>query len=151
MVSQNAVLRKSDKNLALWQPSLRHFQWKICLCSSEMCMHQQAAWNGKLLAAFLVSCCPSIPKEQGCFYLKRFFSSALSSSEKKKNAEVTYLFSQEGKITFKTFRMRAAPTTPTTMTSIKLKKMGKDRNQNLQSHFLKSSTHWHITYNQAGR
>jgi len=71
--------------------------------------------------------------------------------EKRKKAQVTYLGSQEGKITFKTFRMSAAPITPTTTTSITLKKMGKDLNQNLHSHFLKSSTHWHITYNQTGR
>lgn len=37
------------------------------------------------------------------------------------------------------------------MTSIKLKKTGKDRNQNLHNPFLKSSTHWHITYNQTGK
>lgn len=113
-------------------------------------MCQKVTWNGKLLAAFSLNRCHHLPTEQGCF-LKDFLVNILPSSQKKKIAKITYLFSHEGKITFKTLRIRAAPTTPTTMTCIKLKKMGKDRNQNLHNPFLKSSTHWHITYNQRGK
>lgn len=41
--------------------------------------------------------------------------------------------------------MKYAPATPTATTPIKLKNTGRDLSQNLQSCFLKSSTHWHIT------
>lgn len=108
------------------------------------CLGQNVTCNRKLPAAFSLNCYHYLPTEWG-YFLKDFFIQCFAvirgGQKKRKTAKITHLFSQEGKITFKTLRIRAAPTTPTTMTSIKLKKMGKDRNQNLHNPFLKSSTH----------
>lgn len=151
MVSHNIVLRRLDENLAVWQPSWRYFQWKIFPYSSEMPVCRQGTWNGKLPAAFSLNCWHLLQAERGCCFKDFYFLVSVLPSSEKQTPKMTYLFSQEGRITFRTLRIRAAPATPTTMTSIKLKKMGKDRNQNLHNTVLKSSTHWHITYNQIGK
>lgn len=149
IVSHNVVLRRLGKNLAVRQLSWRYFQRNTFPCFSEMPMCQKCTWNGKLPPAFSLNCCCHFPTEWGCFF-KDFFKSmfCLHPSKKKKKTitKITYLFSQEGRITFKTLIIRAAPATPTTTTSMKLNKIGKDWNQNLHNPFLKSSTHWHITY-----
>lgn len=146
IASHNVVLRRLDKNVAVWQLSWRHFQLNTFPCLSGMSVCQKCTLNGKLPVAFSLNSCYHYPTEWDCF-LEDSFSQyfAFIRAKKKRIKKITYLFSQEGRITFNTLIMRAAPITPTTTTSMKLNKIGKDWNQNLHNLFLKSSTHWHIT------
>lgn len=146
MVSQTMGPRRLDENVAVWHmEGFPMSLWNACMSKGHL--------ESKVTSSLFTELLPPSPYRMELLLEGFFIVNVLPSSERKKKppAKITYLFSQEGKINFKTLRMRAAPTTPTTMTSIKLKKIGKDLNQNLHNPFLKSSTHWHITYNQKGK